>query len=106
VTDFNRVAVIRERNGLLGRYMRDLQCRGAIRSSEGDSIVVVETRLRSKFWFGAPNQLDVNIIFSLVNSRYLSKGVIIFTQGSPFSSPQHSALVLLLVTVLLHHTLN
>jgi hypothetical protein len=55
VTDFNRVAVIRERNGLLGRYMRDLQCRGAIRSSEGDGIVVVETRLRSKFClFGAP----------------------------------------------------
>jgi hypothetical protein len=30
VTDFKRVAVIRERNGLLGRYMRDLQCRGVV----------------------------------------------------------------------------
>ena len=39
--------MIRARNGLLGHYKRDRQCRGAMRSSDGDDadeIVVVEIK--------------------------------------------------------------
>jgi len=49
----------------------------------------------------APNQLDVKVVF---NSKYLPKGVIIFTFLLPSALRAQSALVLLLVTVLLHHT--
>ena len=40
---FNRVVVIKARNGLLGRYMRDTQCSG--QGDDVDEIVLVETNI-------------------------------------------------------------
>ena len=62
MTNYNRVAVIRARNGLLGSYKRDRQRRGAMRSSEGDDVgEIVMVEIKSACWVCQIN--NVNVVF-------------------------------------------